>query len=263
MGIIRRMIGLKRTTTFVLTSLCLCTGLATYGAPTAITQAQCLQNNWTTVGYNDGKQGQYLQQALQDYITACAKYHATISRAAYSKGWHAGVRVYCRKDHGYALGESGQLYNNICPPNMIVAFNSAWNKGINAFCTVKNGFKLGLNGKPFPGFCPPWSDAQFNRAYNRGRVLYKTVLHMRKQLRMLNAQVQSAQNTLQSQQQRLDRLQTQLLQKNLSPLTRKNTRRQVNHANRQVNHQENNLVQLKQQQSNIRRAIAKIEKRHS
>lgn len=217
---------------------------------------QCQQQNWQQLGYQDGMNGQYLQQAIQDYRKVCGKFHVRMNADAYRRGWHTGAQLYCKKDHGYELGKQGKLYNNICPHSQIEAFNRAWNRGVGVFCTPQSGFKLGLSGRTFPGFCPPWSDRKFNVAYNEGKRYYQQIARLQKKRTALDKKIAIVQKDLQLDQSRLDRAQNLLLQKKVRGALAKKIRLEVNHLNEKMDGHYSTLTVLGQQSNRLKQQIS-------
>jgi hypothetical protein len=94
----------------------------------AMTPQECAIADWTAIGYSDGAEGtssQYLAARTQ----ACANAGYNADPGAYAKGHAEGVRLFCRPERGYRLGEEGGSPDVTCPPELAGAFDDAWRDG--------------------------------------------------------------------------------------------------------------------------------------
>ena len=146
-------------------------GLLLAGCVPHMTLQQCQSMNWHHAGYQDGMHGKN-QRDLNRSIADCAKFNISVNTKQYNKGWHFGVRQYCKPANGMRLGTSGQNYNHICPANMAPAFEKAWRHGLKRYCIPSTGYNLGRSGKPFPNFCSPKQVVKFRNSYDSGRRIY-------------------------------------------------------------------------------------------
>ena len=97
-------------------------------ANNSVSESQCIAGDWQTVGYRDGLNG-YRSTELLEHQNACVKHGVIPDRASYLVGWEKGVREYCEANNGYAVGERGYGYNNVCPDDRREAFLAAYHEG--------------------------------------------------------------------------------------------------------------------------------------
>lgn len=93
-----------------------------------VTESQCIAGDWQTVGYRDGSNGLRSTQLLQ-HQDACVQYDVIPDRQSYMLGWNEGVREYCSPHNGFAVGERGERYYNICPAALDHDFQAAYAEG--------------------------------------------------------------------------------------------------------------------------------------
>jgi hypothetical protein len=103
--------------------------LMTLGGCATLSESQCVASDWQTVGHRDGMNGTQHSQQLLKHQNACVKHGVTPDRTAYMNGWNDGVVQYCQPDNGFAAGERGAGYANVCPDYMAEAFNAAYQDG--------------------------------------------------------------------------------------------------------------------------------------
>lgn len=94
----------------------------------SLSENQCLANDWQTVGYRDGLQGRQSSHLLNHH-DACLKHGVVPERDAYMLGWHKGVSQYCLPENGFAAGERGAAYGNVCPEHLQASFFDAYQQG--------------------------------------------------------------------------------------------------------------------------------------
>ena len=94
----------------------------------SLSESQCLANDWETVGYSDGLGGKH-NDALLKHQNACVKHGVVPDRDTYIIGWHKGVEQYCQAANGFAAGERGSGYANVCPEYLQGAFFDAYQEG--------------------------------------------------------------------------------------------------------------------------------------
>lgn len=94
----------------------------------SLSESQCLANDWQTVGYSDGLQGKQ-RSALLKHQNACGKHGVVPDRDSYLVGWHSGIEQYCQPGNGFAAGERGAGYGNVCPEHLQAAFFDAYSEG--------------------------------------------------------------------------------------------------------------------------------------
>ena len=114
-------------TFFMLTLLSiasLCAGCASH----SLTQNQCVAGDWQTVGHRDGQSG-LSSTSLLTHQDACGEFGVIPDRTQYLAGWNQGVLSYCRADNGFALGEQGSSYNDVCPTGLRGEFLGSYDQG--------------------------------------------------------------------------------------------------------------------------------------
>ena len=94
-----------------------------------LSESQCVANDWQTVGYRDGMGGTHHSQQLLKHQNACVKHGVVPDREAYLRGWNDGVVQFCQPESGFAAGERGAAYANVCPEEMQQAFYTAYQDG--------------------------------------------------------------------------------------------------------------------------------------
>jgi hypothetical protein len=80
-----------------------------------LSQEQCLQGDWASVGFKDGEAGR-AQSRLDDHAKACAKSGVVPQAAPYFAAREQGLKLYCTQDRGFSEGRTGQSYAGVCPP---------------------------------------------------------------------------------------------------------------------------------------------------
>lgn len=102
--------------------------LVIVGGCASLSESQCIASDWQTVGHRDGMSGRDHSQLLK-HQNACVKHGVVPDRDAYLAGWNEGVAQYCQPQNGFAAGEGGSGYNNVCPEHMHDAFYAAYQNG--------------------------------------------------------------------------------------------------------------------------------------
>ena len=103
-------------------------GSLTLAGCASMSKNQCLANDWETVGYRDGLSGT-ASTALLRHQDACMKHGVVPDRNAYRAGWQEGVEQYCQPANGFAAGERGAGFSNVCPAHLQPAFHAAYQDG--------------------------------------------------------------------------------------------------------------------------------------
>ena len=97
---------------------------ATLAGCASLSQHQCLQGDWYSIGVGDGQLGMPADR-LDQHTRACAQYGVTIDRQRYLEGRAEGLSEYCRLDNAFATGLNGQRYQGVCPPAVDREFERA------------------------------------------------------------------------------------------------------------------------------------------
>lgn len=111
-----------------LATLATLTALAGCGGNPSVSESQCIAGDWQTVGYRDGVNGLRSTQLLQ-HQDACVQHNVMPNRADYMIGWKEGVGEYCLPGNGFAVGEGGSRYYNVCPAGLDSDFQAAYKQG--------------------------------------------------------------------------------------------------------------------------------------
>lgn len=90
--------------------------------------ANCATADWPLVGAQDAMKGLALSR-FEQYKATCAAANAENYMSDYGQGYAKGLQVYCTQDNGFALGQKGKVYNNICPKTLEPAFLAAYEEG--------------------------------------------------------------------------------------------------------------------------------------
>ena len=119
------------------------------------------------VGYSDAVNGK-----ITSFSSAkCLKLSADQDKTEYTKGWTAGLKVFCSYKTGYEFGLNGKKYQNICPKKLEVDFFKGYRKG-DKKCLYEAGYSDAVNGET-PSFsstsCLKLSANQGQREYTKGR----------------------------------------------------------------------------------------------
>lgn len=102
-------------------------GTALSGCAT-ISQDKCEAGNWETLGYKDGTRG-VRRDKIASYADTCAKYGISLNPQEYLAGFNAGLPTYCTYERGFALGENGSSYNQVCAGPLAVDFAPGYDAG--------------------------------------------------------------------------------------------------------------------------------------
>lgn len=102
--------------------------MSLFGGCATLSESQCVASDWQTVGYNDGAAGRTSSQLLK-HQNACVKHGVVPDRETYLAGWRQGVEIYCTPENGFAQGDRGASYTNVCPSHLKDAFYDAYQQG--------------------------------------------------------------------------------------------------------------------------------------
>jgi len=79
----------------------------------AVSEKTCLQNDWQTLGYKHGEQGQSLD-SLDRYVNDCAE----------------GIVLYCTAENGTKQGSNVSSYSGACPAEIEKPFLTNYLEGL-------------------------------------------------------------------------------------------------------------------------------------
>lgn len=108
---------------------CLCAVSLASGC--AISKKECLQNDWQTRGYKDGKVGKS-PDVLSSYAKTCGKHGVTPDPVAYKAGFDVGVIEYCTPENGFRTGRKNKDYESVCPVELERGFLNSYVSGLHS-----------------------------------------------------------------------------------------------------------------------------------
>lgn len=94
----------------------------------SISEGECVSGSWSDIGYKDGVNGK-ARDRLADYAKTCAKYGVQPDRNAYLSAFESGLVKYCTYEQGFALGEKGSSYNQVCSGDSSTGFSQGYDEG--------------------------------------------------------------------------------------------------------------------------------------
>ncbi len=103
-------------------------GVAALSGCATISEDKCIAGNWQELGYRDGSYGVKRDKASKIADT-CAKYGIDMDFDSYLSGFNQGLPSYCTYERGFALGENGSSYNQICSGQLAQDFAPGYDEG--------------------------------------------------------------------------------------------------------------------------------------
>ncbi len=94
----------------------------------SLSKSECLSSDWQAIGYKDGSWGRDASH-VKKHGETCSELGVELDDAAYKTGYEAGLTTFCTADKGYWLGETGQKYKDVCPPELADDYLRGYNKG--------------------------------------------------------------------------------------------------------------------------------------
>ena len=85
------------------------------GSCASVSKEECLAGDWAGIGMRDGIAGRVAEAQFARHIDACAKLAITPDRAAWMRGYQAGLAQYCTPASGLREGLAGRRYGQVCP----------------------------------------------------------------------------------------------------------------------------------------------------
>lgn len=82
-----------------------------------LSESECRQGDWLTIGRRDGSQGR-TPDYYQQHIKACAEYGIRLRHEEYQTGYHQGLAEYCTVSNGYREGIAVEDYQRVCPAHL-------------------------------------------------------------------------------------------------------------------------------------------------
>ena len=102
--------------------------LAFLGACASLTQEECLNANWESIGYNDGARGR-LESYITRHFDACGKVGVTPDVQAWQAGRLQGLPLYCTPSNAYSVGRAGNDLSPVCPASQQRSLFFSWDWG--------------------------------------------------------------------------------------------------------------------------------------
>ncbi len=103
----------------------------------SMSEAECLNADWTVVGEIDGQQGRALS-VLDNYRRDCADYGIVPNTQEYLAGRESGLMLYCTRDNGYREGRSGTHLEADCPAALAADFQRGYQLGQDVYNSLSN-----------------------------------------------------------------------------------------------------------------------------
>ncbi len=94
----------------------------------SISEDDCQIGAWSEYGYKDGLSGRSSARVAK-YAEKCGEFGVRPDQDAYLSGYERGVILYCTYERGYALGENGDSYNQVCSGALAADFAPGYDAG--------------------------------------------------------------------------------------------------------------------------------------
>ncbi|MDX2496117.1 MAG: DUF2799 domain-containing protein [Desulfuromusa sp.] len=91
-------------------------------------RSECLNADWQIIGIEDGSRGRGLAY-IGKHREACAEYNVGPSLEQYQRGRSQGLKQYCTYSNGFGLGQRGNNFNDVCPPELIDDYQIGYQRG--------------------------------------------------------------------------------------------------------------------------------------
>jgi len=78
-------------------------------------KSDCLEGNWSGIGFNDAVAGLKSDSQFSAHAKACSKHKIAPNPAVYQSGYQKGLIQFCTATNGYNRGLSQSEYYGICP----------------------------------------------------------------------------------------------------------------------------------------------------
>ena len=103
-------------------------GVMALSSCATISEDQCLAGNWAERGYKDGLKGRSSSR-IADYAYVCSEFGVRPDQTAYLANYDQGVSQYCTYERGFARGERGESYNQVCSGDLAIDFAPGYEAG--------------------------------------------------------------------------------------------------------------------------------------
>ncbi len=78
-------------------------------------KGDCVEGNWSGIGYNDASAGLKAKSQFSAHTKACSKFKITPNVAVYNAGYKKGLAKFCTTSSGYHYGAKKSEYYGVCP----------------------------------------------------------------------------------------------------------------------------------------------------
>ncbi len=101
---------------------------ATLSGCASLSDSECLQADWRSVGMEDGVSGESLAN-LSTHRKACAAAGVEPDVESYKAGRQEGLEAFCTANNGLDAGKRGGSYRGVCPTEFEMEFLDAYRVG--------------------------------------------------------------------------------------------------------------------------------------
>lgn len=109
----------------------------------SLSEQQCLEGNWESVGVTDGARGESSEYRLSAHRRACENAGVTPNRQSYLVGWNKGVKSYCTPQNAFEVGARGAIPNEgICPQGTGQTFTANYRLGFQVYQLQSEIYRL-------------------------------------------------------------------------------------------------------------------------
>lgn len=82
---------------------------------TTLKKSDCVEGNWSGIGFNDATAGLKSASQFRAHAKACSKHKITPNIAIYNSGYQKGLVQFCTATNGYRRGVGQSEYYGTCP----------------------------------------------------------------------------------------------------------------------------------------------------
>ena len=100
----------------------------------------CQVTDWHSQGKFDAASGKSVRR-YDVYKKQCGELLSSNSLQRYQQGYITGLELYCTYERGFAIGESGALYESICPIEKRERFLVGFERGKEVYAEKKRIFE--------------------------------------------------------------------------------------------------------------------------
>lgn len=219
-----------------------------------LTKIDCKSTNLYQLGYNDGKNGNEIQN-LDNKIKQCNSVEITLDAKKYQAGYSEGIHQYCSLANAYYLGLNGFTYKQVCPKKYQNKLNNEWTKGASFFCTEKNGYKIGIKGSEMPTSCPAIFNNLFEQGYEKGKDEFKIISA---KIESLDNKISKLNSEINSKHEEIQRIKHEAEFKSISlKVTSKEDLKKIKNIKEKIKTLENKVLKFKNKRKNLKAQISK------